>query len=258
MERKVRRQWGEVSLERALSKLGAASRAEARRRIEAGEVEVDGRVVTDPAFPVSPERASIRLAGAEVERAPFRCLMLHKPRGVVTTRRDPEGRKTVFDLLGEEAAGLVAVGRLDLATTGLLLLTTDTQLADRLTDPGNGVERLYLVTVRGRWSEEKSLLVKEGIHDDAGFVRAFEVFARKVSGRESHLVVTLKGGKNREIRRLMEGAGHEVTRLKRVAVGGLELGDLAPGAWREVPKAEIDLLFGPRPASRYPSRRTER
>ena len=113
-----RRRKGEVSLERALSKLGAASRSEARRRIEAGEVEVDGVRVTDPSRPVNPERDEIRLAGALVRKSEFRLLLLHKPRGVVTTRRDPRGRPTVFELLGAEADGLVAVGRLDLPAQG--------------------------------------------------------------------------------------------------------------------------------------------
>jgi pseudouridine synthase len=240
---------GEVSLERALSKLGAASRAEARRRIAAGEVAVDGEVVTDPSRPVVPERAAIRLGGQPVGRPPFRCLLFHKPRGVVTTRRDPQGRKTVFELLGPEGRGLLAVGRLDFATSGLLLLTNDSQLADALTDPENRVPRVYVVTVRGRWSAEKSLLVKEGVADGGDALRAAEVITRKVSGRESHLVLTLLEGKNREVRRLLAAVGHEVTRLKRVAFGSVELGDLAPGAWRELTPDEVRELAALAPRS---------
>jgi len=239
-----RRNHGEVSLERALSKLGAASRAEARRRIVAGEVEVDGVVVTEPSRSVVPERVAIRLGGAPVSRPTFRCLMLHKPRGVVTTRRDPEGRKTVFELLGPEGRGMLAVGRLDFATSGLLLFTNDSQLANALTDPANAVPRVYVVTVRGLWSEEKSLLLKEGVLDGGDSLRAAEVVARKVSGRESHLVVTLDEGKNREIRRLLKAVGHEVTRLKRVAFGGLELDALEAGKWREVEASELEVAFG--------------
>lgn len=230
---------GEVSLERALSKLGAASRAEARRRIAAGEVEVDGVVVTDPTRPVVPERAAIRLAGAAIARQPFRCLLFHKPRGVVTTRRDPEGRKTVFELLGPEGRGLLAVGRLDFATSGLLLLTTDSQLANALTDPALAVPRVYVVTVRGRWSEEKSALARTGLLDRGELLRAAEIVERKVSGRESQLIVTLHEGRNRELRRLFAAAGHDVTRLKRIRFGGLELGDLAPGEFRELSSGEV-------------------
>ena len=235
---------GEVSLERALSKLGAASRAEARRRIVAGEVEVDGAVVTDPARPVVPERASIRLGGVPVGRPAFRCILLHKPRGVVTTRRDPEGRPTVFELLGPEGRGMLAVGRLDFATSGLLLLTNDSQLANALTDPANAVPRVYVVTVRGRWSEAKSLLVKEGVAEGGDILRAAEVVERKVSGRESQLIVTLQEGKNRELRRMLAAVGHEVTKLKRVAFGGVELGDLAAGAWREIDADELAASTG--------------
>jgi 23S rRNA pseudouridine2605 synthase len=237
----TRRRPGEVSLARALSKLGAASRAEAARRIAAGDVTVDGRAITDPAFPVVPERAEIRLAGSPVARAPRRLLAFHKPRGVVTTRRDPEGRPTVFDLLGPEGDGLVAVGRLDFATSGLLLFTNDTQLADALTDPANAVPRVYLATVRGRWSAAASERALAGVDDEGELLRAAAIRARKASGRESHLVVTLTGGRNREVRRLLAAAGHPVTRLKRVAFGAIELGELAPGKWRDVDPSGIDF-----------------
>jgi 23S rRNA pseudouridine2605 synthase len=235
---------GEVELARALSKLGLVSRTEARRWIEAGRVAVDGVVCLEPERAVVPERARIAIDGEAAGRAAFRCLMLHKPRGYVTTRADPQGRPTVFDLVADAEAHLVPVGRLDLATSGLLLLTSDTRLADILTDPANAIPRVYLVTVRGRWDESKSLLVKEGVVDAAEVLSAEEVVARKVSGRESHLVVSLVEGRNREVRRLMRAAGHEVTRLKRVAFGSLELGTLSPRAWREVPFTELSVAFG--------------
>lgn len=238
---------GEVTLERALSKLGLASRSEARRWIAAGRVAVDGAVCLNPERAVIPERARLAIDGEVAGRAAFRCLMLHKPRGYVTTRSDPQGRPTVFDLVADASdAGihLIAVGRLDLATSGLLLLTNDTRLAEFLTDPGNAIQRVYLVTVRGRWDESKSLLVKEGVADASEFLSAAAVVVRKVSGKESHLVVTLVEGKNREVRRLMKAAGHEVLRLKRVAFGGLDLGDLAAGSWREIPLTELSAAFG--------------
>ncbi|MEO7972098.1 MAG: pseudouridine synthase [Thermoanaerobaculia bacterium] len=170
--------------------------------------------------------------------------MLHKPRGYVTTRSDPQARPTVFDLVTDAEAHLIAVGRLDLATSGLLLFTNDTRLADVLTDPKNAIPRVYIVTVRGRWEERKSLLVKEGIAESSEILSAAAVVVRKVSGKESQLLVTLLEGKNREIRRLMKAAGHEVTRLKRVAFGGLELGDLPAKRWRELSFAELSAAFG--------------
>jgi 23S rRNA pseudouridine2605 synthase len=232
-----------VPLNRALSKLGILSRAQATAAIAAGRVRVDGRTVTDPAALVIPERVRIEIDGAARTRAAWRTILLHKPRGVVTTRRDPQGRRTVFDLLGDDAEGLVTVGRLDLATAGLLLLTSDTRLADWITDPRNGVDRVYAVTVRGRVTQADVDRLRNGITSRGEDLSAGEVTVRKVSSRESHLVVTLREGRNREVRRLFEAIGHEVTRLKRLGLGGLELGDLAPGKWREVSRAELQRAF---------------
>ena len=202
---------------------------------------MNGRVVSDPSHPVVPERARIQLDGDLAVRASWRTIILNKPRGTVTTRVDPDGRRTVFDVLGDEADSLVAVGRLDLATAGLLILTTDTQLANWLTDPANSVVRRYAVTVRGSLADESARVMVEGT--DAG-IAAHSVRIRKRSSRETHLIVELTEGRNREIRRLCESRGHEVTALKRIAFGGLELGNLAPGAWREVSREEIAAAFG--------------
>jgi pseudouridine synthase len=232
---------GFVRLDRALSKLGIASRATARQRILDGRVTVSGAVVRDPSRLVHPESSDIRLDDVEARRAAWRTIVLYKPRRTVTTRRDPDGRPTVFDLLGNEAAGLVAVGRLDLATTGLLVLTTDTQLANWLTDPETAIPRRYAVTVRGLLADAATARMIEGIDG----LRAAAVDVRKRSGRETHLEITLTEGKNREIRRLCAAVGHPVTALKRVAFGGLELGTLRPGEWRDVSRAELLRTFGP-------------
>jgi 23S rRNA pseudouridine2605 synthase len=220
-----------VPLNRALSKLGILSRARATEAIRAGRVRVDGRVVDDPARLVVPERARIAVDGERRTKARWRTILFHKPRGVVTTRRDPEGRRTVFDAIGDASDGLHAIGRLDLATSGLLLLTTDTQLANWITDPDNAVPRVYVVTVRG--GVGAGTLARLGP----------EVALRKKSRRESHLVVTLHEGRNRQVRRMFEDEGHEVTRLKRVALGGLDLDGLEPGRWRDVTPAEIRSAF---------------
>jgi len=232
-----------VALDRALSKLGAASRAGARALILAGRVRVNGRIITDPRHPVTLGRARLDIDAAPIAKKPFRLLILHKPRGTVTTRRDPEGRPTVFDVLGAEADGLIAVGRLDRASTGLLLLTTDTDLANQLTDPSAGHTRKYVVTVRGRVSPEDAQRIQAGIdappargRQTPERLRASSVTIRKASGRETHLIVELTEGKNREIRRLFSAVGHEVTRLHRIAFGRYELGDLQPGRWIEITK----------------------
>ncbi len=226
---------GRVALERALSKLGLASRTEAQRLIRSGAVTVNGKVATEPLAAVSPERDEIRIGARAAEPRVWRTIAFHKPRGCVTTRRDPQGRPTVFDLLGEQGQGLIAVGRLDLATSGLLLLTTDTQLAERLTNPANAVVRRYVVTVRGEVGDEDCADLERGREG----MRAASVKIRKRSRRETHLIVELTEGKNREVRRLFASIGHEVTRLLRVAYGPIELGTLPPGRWREVSAAEF-------------------
>jgi 23S rRNA pseudouridine2605 synthase len=242
---------GTVSLERALSKLGIASRTEARRWIEAGRVKVDGRPATDPLAPVVPERARIEVDGQTAGRAAPVTILLHKPRGVVTTRSDPEGRPTVYSCLDGLETYISPVGRLDAATSGLLLLTNDTRLADWLTDPENGVPRVYLVTVEGDLSDATARRLEEGIEDRGERLAARSVQVRKRSGRETHLVIELTEGKNREIRRMLAAVRHEVTRLKRVSIGKLELGDLEPGRWREVSAEELRVAFpeAPPPSS---------
>jgi 23S rRNA pseudouridine2605 synthase len=233
---------GYVALERALSKLGAASRREAQRLIEEGLVSVNGRIAHDPFAAVAPERDAILVRGQRARRPEWRTIAFYKPRGCVTTRRDPDGRRTVFDILGDAGRGLIAVGRLDWATSGLLLLTTDTQLAERLTNPANGIVRRYAVTVRGNVSPDAIAR----LHEDEE-LSARRVTVRKRSQRETHLIVDLTEGKNREVRRLFAGVGHEVTRLMRVAFGPIVLGSLSPGEWRTVPSEELQGILNRHP-----------
>ena len=245
---------GYVPLERALSKLGIASRTVSRQWILDGKVKVSGVLRKDPLFPVIPERAGFEIEGKTVARVPHRTFLLHKPRGVVTTRSDEKGRPTVFSLIPEPRLHLIAVGRLDWATSGLLLLTNDTRLADRLTDPRSAVSRTYLVTVRGKVTEESLERLRRGLLDAGEKLQPEAVILRKASGRESHLTVQLAEGKNREIRRMFAALSHEVMRLRRVAYGALELGGLEPGKFRELSRAELERAFpeygwrrGPRP-----------
>ncbi len=228
-----------VRLDRALSKLGLASRAEARRLIEVGAVTLRGKTITDPAHLVALDRPAIAIAGRIPQTVAWRTVAFHKPRGVVTTRRDPEGRKTVFDLLGNAGRGLVTVGRLDMASTGLLLLTTDTPLAAWLTDPATAIIRRYIVTARGGVSDDEARAMERGL----GGLHAKSVDILKRSKRETHMRIELTEGRNREIRRLLEAVGHEVTRLLRVSFGGIELGTLQPGQSRDVTREDIDGAF---------------
>ncbi|HKF68454.1 MAG TPA: pseudouridine synthase [Vicinamibacterales bacterium] len=226
-----RRKAGLVPLGRALSKLGVLSRAQAITAVLDGRVRVNGQVERNPAALVAPERTRLLVDGKPAVAAAWRTVLFHKPRGVVTTRIDPEGRRTIYDVLGEPGQGLIAVGRLDMATSGLLLLTTDTRLADWITDPAHAVPRLYAVTVRGR-------IVETDIASLTG-----RVTVRKTSARESHLLVELTEGKNRQVRQMFESIGHEVTALKRVKLGGLDLGGLEPGQHRELTLQETVHAF---------------
>ena len=232
-----------VALVRALSKLGYSSRSQAYELIRTGRVEVNGRVVTDPAVAVAPGLTRIQVAGVEVDRAPWRCIALNKPRHVVTSRTDPDGRATVYELIADLDARVVPVGRLDLASTGLLLMTNDTQLADWLTSPASGIVRRYVVTVRGELSDISARALMTGITDRGERLKAVSIDILKRSKRETHVLVELDEGRNREIRRMMKAAGHEVSRLKRIAIGGLELGNLSPGAWRDISVDEMRAAF---------------
>jgi len=235
-----------VPLVRALSKLGLASRTEAHALIIGARVQVDGAVVTDPGAPVVPERIRVDIDGRPATRAAALTIAFHKPRGVVTTRRDPEGRPTIYDALGDVPTRVIPVGRLDWATSGLLLLTSDTRLADTLTSPATGVPRVYLATVRGRVEAAALDRLRAGLHDDGEWLRPEGVDLVKASGRESLLRLTLTEGRNREVRRLCAGVGHEVTRLRRVQFGAITLGTLPVGQWREVTAEELQATLGPR------------
>ena len=231
-------QRGHVALERAVSKLGLASRKQAQELVRRGRVTVNGAVVSNPLAAVRLEKDVVRVDDAVSQPRPWRAIAFYKPRGTMTTRRDPQGRRTVFDVLGEAGDGLLAVGRLDWATAGLLILTTDSQLAERLANPRHAIVRRYVVTARGEVTQHDAAALERGV----GGLRASRVVVRKRSRRKTHLIVELTEGKNREIRRLFDAIGHPVTRLLRVAYGPIELGPLQPGAWRELAPSDFARL----------------
>ncbi len=234
---------GRVPLERALSKLGIASRTQARQWILDGRVQIGGKVCTDPLRMIVPESAEIGIDGAKPKLAEPLTIALHKTKGLVTTRSDEKGRATVYALLEGIDTHLIPVGRLDAATTGLLLLTNNTQFSAWLTDPRQQIPRVYIAQVRGEFTTEKAHLLEHGVENKCEELGAAAVEILKTSGRESTLKITLTEGKNREIRRMLLQVGHEVTKLKRISFGGIHLGELAPGKYRVLSNEELQGAF---------------
>ena len=224
---------GRVPLFRALSKLGLASRTEARIAIESGRVKVHGSIETNPDRLVNPDTAHLEIDGAKAAKSHARVVLFHKPKGVLTTKRDPEGRTTIYDLLPQELAAFHAVGRLDLHTSGLLLLTNDTKFSSYMTDPASRIERVYIVGVEGEVLDSTLERMRAGVMDQGEKLSAEGARILKSSGKESLLELVLTEGKNREIRRLCAALGHEVRSLKRIQYGKYNLGELRSGEWVE-------------------------
>lgn len=230
-----------VSLARALSKLGLCSRSQAVGAVAEGRVRVNGTVRRDPALRVDPARDRIELDGARVEAARRVYLALNKPRGLVTTAADEQGRETVYSLLADPALPWVSpVGRLDRASEGLLLFSNDTHWAARILDPATHMEKVYHVQVDTLAGEALLRQVTEGVSTPGGDrLSALRARLLRQGTRNSWLEVVLDEGKNRHVRRLLAALGVEVLRLVRVAVGPLELGELPRGAWRHLREEEL-------------------
>jgi 23S rRNA pseudouridine2605 synthase len=234
---------GTVSLARALSKLGICSRSEGEQAVRDGRVRVNGRRVTDSGTRVVPERDAITLDGAVAERTEREYLMLNKPRGLVTTRRDPKGRPTVYDCLADPALPFVGpVGRLDQASEGLLLFTNDTQWANAITAPSSHLRKTYHVQIDRVPDATLLAALRAGVQDDEERLLATRVDVLRAGERHGWLVIDLDEGRNRQIRRMLEAQGVSVLRLVRVAIGTLPLGDLAKGSWRRLTPAEVAAL----------------
>ncbi len=230
-------------LHKVMAHAGVASRRAAERMIREGLVRVNGEVVTSMGRLVDPTRDSILVDGRKLPAAPARhtYLLLNKPRGCVTTLRDPEGRRTVLDLLRGVAARVYPVGRLDFDSEGLLLLTDDGDLARDLMHPRSGVEKTYLAKVRGSPGPEALARLERGVV--VGGRPTLPAKARILKrGDNAWVEVRIVEGRNRQVRRMLESVGHPVARLRRVAYAGLTLGALPPGAFRELRPAEVALL----------------
>ena len=246
---------------KVLSRAGVASRREAERMIELGEVKVNGRVITSPALNVTAkDRITVR-GEPLAEKEPVRLWLYYKPEGLVTSASDEKGRETVFDTLPEEMPRVMSIGRLDLNSEGLLLLTNDGGLKRRLELPSTGWLRKYRVRVHGNPTDPDLDPLRQGIVVDGERFQPMQVVLDRVQGANAWLTVGLREGKNREIRRAMTEIGLTVNRLIRVSYGPFRLNDLQPGQVEEVrPRTLKDQLGfdpngdeAPEPAKRSPA-----
>lgn len=232
-------------MNRYLARSGVASRREADRLIAQGVVLVNGRCPAPTGTLIDPARDVVTVHGHPIEPAPgHRWLVLNKPAGIVTTGRDPQGRTTVFDLLPLEhrRRRLFCVGRLDRDTTGLLLLTDEGELANRLMHPRHKVPKEYLATVKGVPSERTLRTLRAGVELEDGVTLPAEVELLAAGGGRARLRLVLREGRNRQVRRMLAAVGHPVLELERTAVGPVRLGRLRPGGWRRLRPRELEEL----------------
>ena len=231
----------EMRLQRALARAGVASRRAAEELIEAGRVRVDGTVATI-GMKVDPERQTITVGGRRIALKARRWLAFHKPLGVVTTANDEAGRRTVLDFI-RDPAGLTYVGRLDVMTTGLLLLTTDGEAVHRLTHPKYRVPRHYTALVHGRPTADVDQAVRGKVVVDGRPVTPSELRVRPGHDGRTIVDLTLVEGRNRIVRRWAETLGLKVERLARLSYGAVRLGDLKPGEYRPLTPREEAALY---------------
>ncbi len=228
---------------RVISKLGLASRTQAARMVGAGRVRVNGRLVRDPEFPVHQGLDRIEIDGEVPAAANRLVLMLNKPRGLVTTARDEQGRDTVYRCFeGAALPWLAPIGRLDKASEGLLLFSNDPIWAARITDPTTGPHKTYHVQVAGLPDARLIAAIARGVVRDGERLNARSVRCLRRAQKNTWLEILLDEGRNRQIRRLLEGFELPVLRLVRVQIGRLPLGALPPGRWRLLTAPEIESL----------------
>ncbi|HOB82753.1 MAG TPA: pseudouridine synthase [Peptococcaceae bacterium] len=230
-------------LQKYLARCGVASRRRAEEMIKQGLVKLNGQVVREMGIQLEPEKDIVEVNGQVVTPKEQKVyLLLNKPVRVVTTLDDPQGRTKVTDFLHGIKERVFPVGRLDYMTEGLLLLTNDGELAYRLTHPRFQIAKTYLVGVRGAMSGEKVAQLAKGVELEDGLTQPAQVKVLKQTKAATLMEITIKEGRNRQIRRMCEKIGHPVQSLKRIAFGNLVLGNLAPGQYRPLSKTEIVRL----------------
>jgi len=237
------------TLERVLSKAGLGSRTEARRWIAAGRVRVNGKAVRDPDQWVDLERDRVEFDGKPLRRERRIYLLMYKPTGYLTTHRDPQGRPTVYDLLPDEDRYLFSAGRLDLDTSGLLILTNDAQFAERLTNPEYHIPKTYLVKASRHLTDDDLDKLRTGLELRDGMTRPATVERIREAGGKTVFEITITEGRNRQVRRMVEALEAKVLKLVRVAIGPIRIGELQMGKTRELTEEEVRTLARRPPAT---------
>ena len=230
------------TLERVLSKAGLGSRVEARRWVHAGRVKVNGTIVRNPDQWIDMERDRVRVDGKPLVARERVYVVLYKPTGYLTTYKDPEGRPTVYDLIADVGTFLSPVGRLDLNTSGLLLMTNDTRLAERVTNPDSHVPKTYLVKASPVLTDAQLQQLRDGVQLSDGPTRPATVKRVRDSASATYFEITLTEGRNRQVRRMVEALDARVLKLVRVKVGAIGIGTLSIGKWRLLTRAEVAAL----------------
>ncbi|TAK59851.1 MAG: rRNA pseudouridine synthase [Bacteroidetes bacterium] len=231
-----------VSLTRALSKLGYCSRSQAITLIEQRKVLVNGKIVNDATVWVDLKKDKITVDGKSIAKKKFVYILMNKPRGVVTTRSDERNRKTVYDLLVGVNEWVFPIGRLDKDTTGLLLLTNDNQLGERLTSPASKVPKTYLVQIDRPMREEDKAIIRNGVVLKNEELLPAKINSVNVQNGEYWIEMTIVEGKNRQIRRMCETLGYSVISLRRTKIGNLTVQNLNEGEWKYLAESEIKII----------------
>lgn len=230
------------TLERVLSKAGVGSRVDARSWIHAGRVKVNGRITRNPDQWIDMKRDRVLFDGKPLVARERIYLLLYKPTGYLTTYKDPEGRPTVYDLTADAGTFLSPVGRLDLDTSGLLLMTNDNQFAERVTNPNSHVPKTYLVKASVVLTDTQLQQLRDGIELADGPTRPALVTRLRDSGKYTHFEITLTEGRNRQVRRMVEALEAKVLKLVRVRIGHIAIGRLPIGKWRLLTATEVAAL----------------
>lgn len=230
------------TLDRVISQAGAGSRKEARQWIGAGRVAVDGKKIQTPDAWVDPQHQRVTLDGKPLRASAKTYLLLYKPKGYVTTYKDPDGRPTVYDLLKDVPEKVFSAGRLDLDSTGLLIFTNDGEFADRITSPESHVPKTYLVKASILLSDDQLDELRRGVVLADGPTRPAEVNRIRDSGRYTFFEITITEGRNRQVRRMVEALSAKVLKLVRIKIGTLRIGDLQIGKYRALSDREVREL----------------